>query len=782
MDRITAQRHGMGMRTSTRLARVAAWAAVMVFIAVGAAAAQDAADEETGSASAVQGPGQGGAGAAIAAGGPRRVITPAATARPTHENRNNTGAGDEGAASGESSEEFLDLDYGEYTLLDVLKALGPRVKCNFDVDQSLLGTKVTVLSYKPVSADNAYEILESILATRNLVMVPKVGGNPVTIVNKGDDQGNREILAGPDAKPVGFDTVSTVIVPVEYADATELGEILRKVGSKSAEVDTYAPTNTLIITDAAEGIRRMLDFLELVDVPGFETKTEIFTLEYTRAEILATQLQDVLLGTETAAPAVQPPRRVRPTPGRAEEPLVVGSREEKLFIVPDERLNALIVTATDSLMERVVELIEKLDTPTPYEKNNWHVVELLNARAEDVADALNGLISASEPRAGGQGGGQQAAKGLSPFEKKVQVNTFEQTNALIVLASPQDFKVLREIIARLDVPPRQVHVSAMIMEVVINDNFELAVESTALSGQDGFALNNVVTLANVLANGPLAAADSSGFVAGILDGTTRISVPDGTGGTVTQTIPNVPLLLTALETVTTLDVLSKPSLTMRNNEEAKIIVGQDVPFILGSTRDLGQSSIGSSVFSQVKREEVGIKLTVTPQISEGDYVQLDLEVEVSQPVLSDVGADPNIVGPTLSLSKVTTPVTIKDGATGWIGGLISESNDKSVRQPPILGDLPLIGWLFRRTETKRDKRNLVILVTPHIIKQGPDFERLTEFGNEEFIQANVDVVFEQGLIKRIRRRHYMRNEYSPTTSRMETLRSGRSFGRGDIER
>ena len=255
---------------------------------------------------------------------------------------------------------------------------------------------------------------------------------------------------------------------------------------------------------------------------------------------------------------------------------------------------------------------------------------MLNADATKVEEALNAVIGLT-PRAEGQQQGAPAATAeIQPFEKKVQITSYEDSNSLLVVAAPQDYRVIRELIAQLDVPPRQVHVDAVIMEVTISDNFDLSVELAGIDGEDGFGLNNVVTLATVLTEGPLAAVGDGGVLAGIIDGTTEVTIPDGAGGFITQEIPNIPLLLQTLEAITEVDVLAQPGLTTKDNVEAEVVVGQEVPFITGSSRSLDQSAIGSSVFSRVEREDVGIKLKVKPQISEGDYVSMELEVEVSE--------------------------------------------------------------------------------------------------------------------------------------------------------
>ncbi|MDX9972652.1 MAG: secretin N-terminal domain-containing protein, partial [FCB group bacterium] len=385
------------------------------------------------------------------------------------------------------------------------------------------------------------------------------------------------------------------------------------------------------------------------------------------------------------------------------------------------------------------------------------------------------------PSPGGGGGGAIAAQ-VNTFEREVSVTQYEVTNSLLVVASPQDYKRLTEIIARLDVPQRQVHVDAVIMEVGINDNFSLSVESAALSANDYFALNNIVELSNLLTQGPLAAS-TTGATLGVIDGTTEITVPTADGGLDVQTIPNVPLLITALESITDLNVLSQPSLTTVDNQEANIVDGLNIPFVRGSSSSLDQSAVGRSIYNSVDREDVGMKLKVKPQISEGDYVYLELEVELSQPVQSSVGADPNVVGPTIQKTNVTNHVVIKDGSIGVIGGFLRETTDRSLRQPPILGDIPMVGWLFRRKDNTRAKRNLVMLVTPHVIKERIDLDRVSEYKLDQFDEANADVIFEKGFVRKIERKQYERNQHHPSFDKTKELQQqSQGFGRGSIER
>jgi len=482
-------------------------------------------------------------------------------------------------------------------------------------------------------------------------------------------------------------------------------------------------------------------------------------------------------------------------------------------LVPDERLNSLIVIATPAYMERVRDLIAMLDTPTPYEANNLNVYNLLNADAEKVEEALNELVSTA-PRQGAAGTPGETGE-IQPFEKKVLIKRYEQTNSLIILASPQDYKLIAEIIKQLDVPIRQVLVEAVIMDVSIQDRYGLGVEVAAVTGEDAFALSNTGDISN-LAGAVSAANALGGGVTGLAQGLLSL----GAGGGLVAgaydsfeatingekvNIPFVPFLIKALETLTDVDILSQPSLTTQDNMPANIIVGQELPvptqrqgYSVAPGTD-GQQNVTvpsyglTSYGSGISREEVGVKMKVTPHINEGDNVTLETEIEVSEAVESSVGIDANDLGPTFNKSQITNNVVVRDGATGVIGGLIKETVGHSRQQTPVLGDLPLVGWVFRNKADTRRKQNVVVLITPYIIKEASDYDRISKYKMGEFRNANVDVLFEQGIVKKIKKRHQTRSKYRPSVVRSEQLYAddtqpvvetgpGGGFGRGDIER
>ncbi|MCX8063814.1 MAG: type II secretion system secretin GspD [Candidatus Hydrogenedentes bacterium] len=738
--------------------------------------------------------------------------------------------------TGETPSEPISFDFHDAPLYDVIAAIARLTGRNFDVDPNIGATTVTVITHDKIPPEMAYQVLESILSSRGFSMVETLGGKLIKIIATPDAVQSEKtpLIKGTEKLPEGYDKFATHIVTLKYADASEVSSALQVLGSKSCRISAYAPTNTLIITDTADGLRRIFTFLGEIDVPGNETETEIFMLEYTRAEALAQQLEQVLSETRTTAvggrvptagpvpqPVVRPPTRA--VPG-APAMQIIGSRQEVLRMVPDTRLNALIVVATAGMMEKVRDLIKRLDCPTPYEANNLHIYELLNADAEKVEQALQPLISGSgsmparrptttgAPGApqpvGAVGGAASSAPGeVQPFEQRVQITRYDQTNSLLIVASPQDYKVLEAFIARLDVPQRQVLVDAVVMDVKLNNDYGVKVDAASISGHSGFvesgtgnilkiveSLKPAADAANKIVNpsrlnlmmGALGLGSGGGLTTGIYD---DIVIP--ISATQRLRIPFVPVLLQAIETVSDLEVLSQPSLVTVDNEEASIVVGQEVPFIT-STASPQRTATGEVItgtwggYTRVERKEVGIKLTVTPQISEGDNVLLKIEIEVSAVAGANqsVGSV-DILGPTTNKSLFKNQVLVKDGSTAVLAGLIRDTADRTQTQVPVLGDLPLLGFLFRNRSVTREKRNMVVLVTPHIVKESSDLERITQYKVMEYQDVNVQELFKAGFFKKVKTKSSMRKNYRPTLDRTEALTGQverEEFNKGTIYR
>jgi general secretion pathway protein D len=722
-------------------------------------------------------------------------------------------------ALGAPPTEPLFFDFTDQPLFEIVKFVSKFTPRTYIIDQNISNQNVTVMSHSEIPPELAFEVLESILSIQGFSITEVIPDHlyNITQTSEAIQSANIPFIKGSNEIPGSYDTLETHIVAVLHAAAADLQPALQILGSKNANISTYQPTNTLIITDTADGLQRMFSFLESVDIPGFDTKTEIFTLEYTRAEVVAEQLTAVLM--DDGAPPTAAASRRTATPARPSRPSarnavpgapagqVIGSREEVLRTVADERLNALIVVASEGMMARTRDLLKRLDVPTPPEADNLHIYSLLNADAEAIVAALQPLTATTPRRqgGGGQGGGQTQSANVQPFEQEVQVTRHDPTNSLIIVASPQDYKVLSAFIARLDVPQRQVFVEAMVMDVTISDNYSLSVDVAGLTNDDVFGVTSTSTISQLvnvtaLVNGIATGGNAGGLAAAtttFADGALGLGAGGGFSGGIFDdfevdingqefSVPFVPIALQALEALTDVEILSQASLVTVDNEQSTVLVGQEVPFITNtsrpSTTDTGRQL--TSGFTRINREDVGVKLTVTPQISEGDNVYLDLEIEISDVAsASSAIGDPNIVGPTTNKTNLTNKVTVKDGSTAVIAGLIRDISDRAHQQSPILGDIPLLGNLFRSKASGQTKRNMVILVTPHIVKENVDLERLTKNAVDEYQAVNAEQFMDQGFIKKIRTKRNNRRNHRPTLDRIQAISSGEArFGRGDIKR
>jgi general secretion pathway protein D len=360
--------------------------------------------------------------------------------------------------------------------------------------------------------------------------------------------------------------------------------------------------------------------------------------------------------------------------------------------------------------------------------------------------------------------------------------------------------LLEAFIARLDVPQRQVCVDAVVMDVTMTNDYGVTVDAASVGGHDGFGMTNTATITDLMktaqvaeeiVGGPRAALRSAVLGLGSEGGMT-MGVYDDLSFTWRGNkikVPFVPLLFQAMEKLTNVDVLSQPSLVTLDNEEASIVVGQDVPFITStsaSRRPDGTADTSGYYggYTRVERHEVGVKLKVTPQISEGDNVMIKVDIEISDTDATQIGTV-DIIGPTTNKSLVTNKTLVKDGATAVIAGLIRDNAIRDRKQAPVLGDLPLLGWLFQSRAIRREKRNMVVLVTPHIIKEGMDMDRLTHHKINEYYDANLEELFESGFFNKIFTKYQTRKNYRPTLQRSEEYsgrRSHQQFRRGDIGR
>ncbi|MDX1386374.1 MAG: type II secretion system secretin GspD, partial [bacterium] len=415
-------------------------------------------------------------------------------------------------------------------------------------------------------------------------------------------------------------------------------------------------------------------------------------------------------------------------------------------IIPDERTNSVIVLASKRAIQKVKGLIARLDRKLEEGADGKiHVHYLKHANAKELAEVLSALTASqvtgtrrtaaagAGARTPGRTGQPQRTAGTqvvtAQFEGGLKIAADENTNALIITATLKDYQVLAaEVIAKLDIPRKQVYVEVVIMELTIQKDRDVGV-----SGQGGgtFNIGGNPALAFGSSLGGTAAGLSgaalSGLAAGVVSQTTQtlpVTQPDGTITNIE--IPTFGAILTAIQNDTNVNILSTPNLLTLDNEEAEIIVGGEVPFPTGTTVTSG----GNTTFN-VTRENVGITLKMTPQINEGNVVKIKLRQEITQVIPGASEVVLTSLGPATTKRSVETVIAAKDQQTIVIGGLIDDKVTITTTKVPFLGDIPILGHLFKRTATQKEKTNILVFLRPYIIRDTKDFLKILQKKVEE---------------------------------------------------
>jgi general secretion pathway protein D len=611
---------------------------------------------------------------------------------------------------------------------------------NFIVDEKVRG-KVTVISPTKVTPEEAYAIFQSVLQVKGFTTVPSGGVVKIVASREAKQAGLPTVYNG--SLAAAGDEFITRLVPLRHVSAADMAATLQPMVAADGLVLAYAPTNSLILTDSAPNVRRLLGMVEELDVEGRERTTEVIPLKYAVAADLAKKIEEIMK-EQGASDGVSGTVRIR-TAAVTSPPPPATSPNRPVRVLPDERTNALIVMSNPIELKTVHRLVERLDVPPPPGSSKIHVYALKYANAEELLPVLAELIGAktsasrsiSAPRqerryrrserfrSGGNrfdaGMGDRyesqppvsaplapppGATGAAPeFSHEVQITADPATNSLLISASPQDFATLRAVIEKLDVRRRQVYVEAIILEVSVERARQLGIElqyAFSINGEGvGLGRTNLQNLNQALKD----PASLSGLLLAAASNKT-IELPDGTR------IPAQIALLRAAQNSSDINVLSAPTLLTADNQEAEILVGQNVPFL--ASRATSSANL-NNLFATVQREDVGITLRLTPQISEGETVRLDIYEEVSAIVPTTVG-DPNLVGPTTSVRSASTTVVAKSGQTVVIGGLISDNATRRRSAVPYIDNIPVLGNFFRSDQHSDAKINLLIFLTPHIVR------------------------------------------------------------------
>jgi general secretion pathway protein D len=588
------------------------------------------------------------------------------------------------------------MDFRGVEIDTLVKFIGELTGKNFVVDERVRG-KVTVISPTKITVDEAYKVFESILEVHGFAAVP--AGKVIKVVPATEARGKSITTSvGTEALP-DADTMVTQVVPILHATVNDVKALFTPLISKNSLLVAYQPTNTLIVTDVLSNINRLLKILKEVDIPGYALQLAVIPLHYASAEVVAGEIKTLFEARKTPSRA--------PTPRPQVEAVDISAPEE-LKLIPDDRTNSLIVLATAQTIEMIKGIIGKLDQEVPRGKGNIHVHYLQHAVAEDLAEILSGV--AKEAGEGTKAGPEPIKGKLPVLGEKISIVADKTTNSLIIIASPQDYGVLEEVIRKLDIVRAQVYVEALIAEVTLDKVKDLGVEWNAtedvkgdfdpLGGTD-FGLMDAVQGTGETA--------LSGLIMGVTKGFVTV---DGTD------IPDIKALLHFYSGDSDVNVLSTPRLLTTDNEEAEILVGEERPFLKSS-----QLTTEGSTVRTWEYKDVGITLKITPHISKGKLLRLEIFTEIKSFVEELAGE----VGAVVTTKRqATTSVIVEDGSTVVIAGLIRDDKTGSIAKVPILGDIPLLGWLFKSRRQAKIKTNLLIFITPRIVNTAEDLLKITE--------------------------------------------------------
>ncbi len=691
---------------------------------------------------------------------------------------------------------------------------------NFIIDESVRG-KVTIISPSKVTPEQAYSIFQSVLQVKGFTTVQ--AGKVIKIVPARNVRSSAALTESQEPAETKGDEYVTRMVRLKNIDAASVIGVIQPMVSHDGLVAAFPGDNTVIVTDDAYNVQRLLEIIGSLDVRGEQQSIVVIPLRLAFAGELAPeidQLMAVKMGASTGGPQVP----MRPQMGVVAPSATGPGMGYK--VIPDERTNCLIVLAPPLQMREIQEIVQKLDVNPPLATSRIHVYRLKNAQALEMVQVLNNLLNGGNGPStlspttgkgslgrssfnsaasggmggssgfggmsggyggssmassasfggsmggggfgggtngsggfgGGGGGGMMSRGGGSnnntgpasassagksiDFSYPVNITADPATNAMVISASPQDWQTLRQIIDDLDTPRVQIFVQAVIVEVSAERQREMGVNfySSGIGGGRAFGIGSLnfgqlqSAIGDPLSITGLGLGLASNSMCSIPAAALAAATSGSTGTTTATTtgalsLPCDAVLLMALETDTHADVLSAPTLLTADNEEAMIVVGENLPFVGSASANAG---LPGQIFNSVERQNVGITLDIVPQVSEGDYVKLDLYEEVSNVVN---GTANNTLGPTTTIRSASTSVLIQNHRTAVVGGLLASQDSIDNQGVPFISDIPVLGNLFSSKSSDKQKDNLIVFLTPHIIRNKSELRELALDERQQFVNS-----------------------------------------------
>jgi general secretion pathway protein D len=589
---------------------------------------------------------------------------------------------------------YVTLDFDNVDISVLVKFVSELTGKNFIIDDKVKG-KVTIISPKKIPLKDVYKVFLSVLEINGFTVVP--AGNMTKIIpavlarEKGMETRTKKELASPE------DRMVTQIVALERANPDEIKRILDPIISKTSSVLSYPPAGILVITDYLSNIRRLQEIILALDVEGAGNQISYIPMVNASASEVVKSLTTIFQQRQAKATDIK--------------------------VVADTRTNSIIILASGADTENVRKLIAFMDKDVPRGESNIQVYRLQNSIAEDLAKVLNSIKDSGTAASAAVGTAAATQKVMTPvISKNVQVVPDKATNTLVIMAEREDYKVLENIIKQLDVPRAMVYIEALIMEVNTNKDFKLGIEWRGLTETGSVNGNPAASFIGSGGAGTTANPGGYSIFDSMISSATTAAFPSGfsmgiVGKGITiggVTFPTIGAVIQAYKTDSEVSILSTPQIMTLDNEEAEINVGSNVPYI--TQQQQAAANLNQVVgYNSYEYKDVGVILNITPHINEGNFVRLKISQQVTK-----VTSAANSPTPTTLKRTTKTTVVVKDNETIVISGLMGDSTEADTYKVPLLGDIPILGWLFKTHSTSREKTNLYVFLTPHIVRTQKD--------------------------------------------------------------
>jgi general secretion pathway protein D len=604
------------------------------------------------------------------------------------------------------AEDKVSIDFDNVDITVFIKFISEVTNKNFIIDNRVKGN-VTVISPGKISPEEAYKVFESVLDVNGFAAVP--AGDVIKIVSTFEARTkNMETIKGREVVSEG-DTMVTQVIPLNYADPRSIRRLIAPLVSKRSAVMSYEESSMILITDYKSNVSRLLKIIKAVDVRETGREISIIPLENANADELAKTLKLVF-------PAAQ----------KADEKITLNA----VSFVPDERTNTIIAVAGKQDIERIKKLVEYLDLEKPKGDEKFYVYYLEYSDSETLAEVLQKIASGGSNALSGSDSSKKTAPVVS---KDVAIAADKDTNTLIIKAGRSDYEVIEKLIKKLDINRPMVYLECLIVEMNMSNDFGLGSEWALGYEEDiknskgayggGFSGNTNAPYSKI---GGLATQGTfpSGFSVGVMAETIDI------GGV---SFPNLGAVITAYKNDKNVNILSTPQIMTLDNQKAKISVGKNIPYLIKSTT-------GENAYNNYEYKDVGVLLEITPQINQDGLVKLKIFQEVSR--IDSVAGEFGEL-PTTLKRNIETTVVVEKKNTIVLGGLIDESFAESENKVPCLGEIPILGYLFKTRGSSKDKTNMYVFITPYLVNNS---ETADEIYKEK--KEHIDKTMEKNLKKK----------------------------------